>query len=339
MPLINKNTDKTPQDKKNKNLNKKCMGIIIDAAEIIAVEVAGTQNSFKILGKDKIFLPKNLVENGFITDIEKFGLIYNKMVTENKFSAPSAVLAAKNQNVLMRISAFPKAPDDKMKNVVIYGAQQVLPIPVVELNLDCVICDEFNEDSRAMVNALIVGAKKTSIKNMINFSDYCNFTLSGIDAAPLCAVRGLSEGYTNNQPTLIVYFDYEMINMLVVENKTILMSRTVAFTEYAYIKEIERMETLEPSQYWLQVIDIDVLSSQLISDIKTSIMFFENQKKKPISSILLCGENVNTEKIKNKIKDSFTVDISLGVQYENVLTLDEQEYAAAVSLAISGLEE
>ena len=87
---------------------KSAIGMIIDGAQIIAVQVSGKRSAGVLNAKCKEFLPKGLVEGGLITDPSKLGEIAANLLKRNGFSAGDIVFGAKGQNVLMRIAPFAK---------------------------------------------------------------------------------------------------------------------------------------------------------------------------------------------------------------------------------------
>ncbi|MEG1863597.1 MAG: hypothetical protein RR198_08345, partial [Oscillospiraceae bacterium] len=124
---------------------KSIIGMITDGAQVVLVQLEGKKQNAVLTAKHKEFLPKGLIDAGLITDPVKLGEIVGNILKKGGFSNADIIFGAKGQNVLMRIAPFAKIPGDKMKNSIIFGAQQVLPIPIPELVLDCVVCDEFVE--------------------------------------------------------------------------------------------------------------------------------------------------------------------------------------------------
>ncbi|MEF9983253.1 MAG: pilus assembly protein PilM [Oscillospiraceae bacterium] len=319
-------------------LYKKSIGILIDAAEIIAVETSGKQSDPKIDTVAKLYLPNGLVESGMITDVEKFCQFLSKLLRENRFSDAPLIIGAKNQNVLLRIAAFPKADDTKMKNIVLYGAQQVLPTAVSEFIIDSVLYNEFEEDSKLMVNALIVAAKKAYVENIISVADMCGKAVGNIDSVVLAVYRSFLPMIKPDKPVLLVYIDYETINIIITLNGDILLTRTVLISDTVYDKEIEN-KNLPFDEYWRTKINKDLLFKQLDSDIKTSINFFHNQHKNEIDEIYICGEYNNIDYIAKEIGKSVAQIVKCINVYPRILDNTQKDYTAATSLSISGLEE
>ncbi|MEG1782416.1 MAG: hypothetical protein RR253_04105, partial [Oscillospiraceae bacterium] len=216
---------------------------------------------------------------------------------------------------------------------------QELPIPIPELVLDCVVCDEFVEDGRTMVNALVVGAKKVYINNVISTVDVMGKTLNNIDIAALAQVRSIIQSNPLGDLTfLMVYVDYENVNMIVVKNEVILMTRTLNLTDACYNSNIPKTG-LTPDEYWGAVVDEDEFAQQVSSDIKASISFFEAQQRRPIDKIFVTGEYNKIGELAKCIQDKFEAEINTVWAYPDILSKDDMSYTAAVSLAMSGLGE
>ncbi|MEG1044344.1 MAG: pilus assembly protein PilM [Oscillospiraceae bacterium] len=317
---------------------KKSIGILIDAAQIIAVEASGKQSAPKVDVVARQYLPSGLVEGGMITDKEKFCQFFSTLLRENKFSDAPLVIGAKNQNILLRIAAFPKVEDAKMKNVILYGAQQVLPTAVSELIIDSVLYDEFVEDSRTMVNALIVAAKKVYVDNILSLTNTCGKSVANIDSVILAVHRSFLRIIDPNKAVLIVYIDYETINIIISLGGNIILTRSILISDNIYDKKNDN-PNISFEEYWKEIIHNDLLLNQIKSDIKTSINFFHTQRSAEVEEIYICGEYYNINYIAMELSQKISQPVKYINVYGKILDNSEKDYITATSLAISGLGE
>ena len=328
------------------------VGIIIDAAQIRAVELSGSKKAPAVAAFGWVPMPEGLMRDGIITDISRAAELLDDLWKDSGFSDAPWIVGAKNQNVLMRLAAFPRAADDKMDNIIRFQAQQAIPIPVSELVLDYLLCDELTEDGRPMINALLVGAKQDFVQNVIALAKATRHTIGDIDVSLLAALRtATSLSVASEEVFLLADVDYETVSMLICRGRTVLMTRTVplppTFLEQAHKRRQLAVamtgnsadSRLDNGEDGVLAEATRLLAGQLTEDIRASISFFSTQHSVNVEKIVLCGPMAALDDVAQQVAMEFYIPVEAPQPYQELLQVDPRYYANCVSLAIRGLGE
>lgn len=331
---------------------KRAIGMIIDAAQIRAVELSGSKKNPTLEAYGWVPMPEGLMKDGILTDIPKAARLLGDLWKNGGFSDAPVVIGAKNQNVLMRLSSFPKAPADKMDSVIRYQAQQAIPIPVSDLVLDYLLCDETSEEGRSLVNVLLVGARRDFVENTIALAKAAKRVVADIDVTLLAAHRTATDAMpSGDEVFLLADIDYETISMLICKGKTVLMTRTVPIPS-VYLENVKKRYQLVTAVAGNDVTlsqqgetdeflkdNIQQLADQLVGDLRTSISFFSTQRSINVDKIILSGPMSGMENLADVVAQEFYIPVEAPLPYPGLLQTDPRYYANCVSLAIRGLGE
>ncbi len=184
------------------------------------------------------------------------------------------------------MASFPKVPSEKMRNAVLFQAQQFIPVPDSELVLDYVLCGDIPNSDSPMVNVLLVGGKKGFPRSGYRV---------GSDGRPqplAIKTRGFSlrcaavmaAKPTGKQTLLFADVDCETISMTICRGETILMVRTVPLTA----QFSQPAADAHPTQALDEQTD-EAIASQVASDISASIRYFATSGTKLSKACVLTG--------------------------------------------------
>ena len=141
-------------------LKKSVIGLEMDSKEIRAVEITGSVRQPVISAWGRMSLPEGIVKDGRVMNVESLSLYLDKLISQNGFKSRDVMLGIANQDVIIRFASFPKVPEDKIRNMVMFQAQEYIPVPIEELQLDYVVAGEKQNEDGAFLNIILVGARK-----------------------------------------------------------------------------------------------------------------------------------------------------------------------------------
>jgi type IV pilus assembly protein PilM len=282
-----------------KNKNKRAIGLMLNSAEIRAAEISGGVHQPKVTAFGRMPLPPGLILDGMLTDIPKASSLLGQLLKNGGFSGAPIFVGVKNQNVLLRMASFPKVPPDKMRNAVLFQAQQFIPVPVSELVLDYVTCGDVPDSDPPMVNALLVGGKKDFLDGIIDWVQAGGRTLRDIDSGVLASVRAVIASESDSRQTLLFAdVDRETISMSILpgqydtdgSHRTAHSPASSAFIRSRYGAAIDGQAE-------------EALASQLASDIGASIRYFVTQRDTSLDGVRLTGSLDKIEQIARRTGD------------------------------------
>ena len=309
---------------------KRYIGVALNGSSVKAVELAiGGTVKAKAVAEAKI--TPEIFNGGAAFNPQLLGELLRKMFKENGFSDAPLSFGIKNQNMIIRLANFPNVPSDKIASVVELQAQQFIPVPINDLNMDFIAYDPITQNGNSVIPVLLVCARKTHINSIMAAATLTPNEIINIDAGILSMVRA-AKGHINGV-TLIMDIDEEAINITVVEGETILLVRTVLLQQ-EFINYVNQFKNDPDSSE-----TIVKMAEYIYTDLHGSIMYFKNSygSSKEINKILICGDTKYLDKCVAIIQQNIDIEVSVPILFGNLNDIDlgiRLKYAECIGLAL-----
>ena len=161
---------------------KSVIGLEVDSREIRAVEITRSSGTYSILACGKAPLPEGTIEEGFIRDPDRFNVALTELLQSGGFKSLDVVVGINNENVIMRYATFPKVDDDKLRNMVLLQAQEFIPIPIQDMEIDYVVAgDGVNDEDQPITHVMLVAARRNMIEQYINILSASKLQVTDVD--------------------------------------------------------------------------------------------------------------------------------------------------------------
>ena len=148
---------------------KSVIGCEVTTNEIRAVEIAKENGAYKILAMGYMPLEEGIIGEAFIRDSIAFNDALTQLIASGNFQTTDVAIGVNNENVLMRYATFPKVDNDKLRNMILLQAQEFIPIPIQEMEVDFVVAGETeDEEGNPQVNVMLIAARKQMLEGYIN---------------------------------------------------------------------------------------------------------------------------------------------------------------------------
>lgn len=320
---------------------KSVIGFEVDTAEIRAIELTKSNGAYSVLACGKIPLPAGTIEEGFIRNADEFNKALAELLQNGNFKSSDVVVGVNNENVIMRYASFPKVPEDKLRNMVLLQAQEFIPIPVQEMEIDYVIAGEsLNDEEQPVVNVLLVAARRNMLEQLITVLGASKLQVVDIDASVLSICRGLAPMTVGKKYALLNMTD-DILNFLVVKDSEISMVRSITIPERVEdaVKSVFSQETETVPQE-----DLDAVGSMLASETNSSVSYYAMQNMaEPIEQIYFVSAARDAVALAKMVADSvYTIPVDIPALYtEQNLGLSQdvvKEFAGCIGLAMQALE-
>ena len=320
---------------------KSIIGIILDSQEIRAIELKGSQKKPNVVAWGKVKLPDGVVKEGRIVDAQLFGVSLERLLVENGFKGRDVYLGVNNQDIIVRFATFPKVPDDKIKSMIYFQAQEYMPVSIEELELDYVVVSEKKTDEGEFINVVLVGARKKMLNDYIEAFLTANTSIKEIDATMLALGRAaLVE--SNDGTFVLTGFNNDTGNILIFNNGVLAMARSVTIAQSPTLinPDDEKINSKED--------DSNIYADILFSEIKSSVSYYKMQTGEVIEKIYVLGSVTKQDFVASKLKETTGLSVSIPTPYtflENHIIKGKQisfkasDYVACISLAMRGLED
>lgn len=320
---------------------KSVIGFEVDTAEIRAIELTKSNGAYSVLACGKIPLPEGTIEEGFIRNADEFNKALAELLQNGNFKSNDVVVGVNNENVIMRYASFPKVPEDKLRNMVLLQAQEFIPIPVQEMEIDYVIAGEsLNDEEQPVVNVLLVAARRNMLEQLITVLGASKLQVVDIDASVLSVCRGLAPMTVGKKYALLNLTD-DILNFLVVKDSEISMVRSITIPERAAdaVKSVFSQETETVPQE-----DLEAVGSMLASETNSSVSYYAMQNMaEPIEQIYFVSAARDAGTLAKTVADAvYTIPVDIPTLYtEQNLGLSQdvvKEFAGCIGLAMQALE-
>lgn len=320
---------------------KSVIGFEVDTAEIRAIELTKSNGAYSVLACGKIPLPAGTIEEGFIRNADEFNKALAELLQNGNFKSNDVVVGVNNENVIMRYASFPKVPEDKLRNMVLLQAQEFIPIPVQEMEIDYVIAGEsLNDEEQPVVNVLLVAARRNMLEQLITVLGASKLQVVDIDASVLSVCRGLAPMTVGKKYALLNMTD-DILNFLVIKDSEISMVRSITIPERAAdaVKSVFSQETETVPQE-----DLEAVGSMLASETNSSVSYYAMQNMaEPIEQIYFVSAARDAGTLAKAVADAvYTIPVDIPTLYtEQNLGLSQdvvKEFAGCIGLAMQALE-
>lgn len=226
------------------------------------------------------------------------------------------------QPVITRYLSWPRMSLGQLKEAMQFEARQYIPLPLEEVNLDCAILNEKIEEDKMLV--ALAAVKKTVVQERMSLLEKCGIRPKIIDADCFCLVNAFnhSQGRQTNVRinSAILDIGLRYTNMAVLEGSDLKFSRDIL----AGSRESEL--------------------NSLVSEINSSIDYYENQNGRQIEKIFLSGGAVYSQAVMDFLKhqlnlpfEAFSVFSGLNIDpslEQNSLLSKPSLFAVALGLAL-----
>lgn len=323
---------------------KSKIGFEVDSKEIRAVEISRSNGVYSVLACGKIPLPEGVIEEGFIRDADRFNIALTELLTNGGFKATDLVVGVNNENVIMRYATFPQVAEDKLRNMVLLQAQEFIPIPVQEMEIDYVIAGTgVNDEEQHVTNVMLVAARRNMIEQYINILSASKLQVVDVDATLLALCRGLKAGVVGEEKYAVLNITEDLLNFLVIKGDEISMVRSIQIPERVE-DNIKRLFAYDYEDESLKSEDIESIGTMLAQETSSSVSYYAMQNAdSPIEKIFLLSSLPESKALAEEMsKIVYSAPVIVPDFYtSNNFGLDQSvinEFAGCIGLAISALE-
>lgn len=333
-------------------LQKSAVGLEIDSKEIKAVHLSGNPDKPHLRTFCRFPLRDGVVKDGKVFSAGELGVALATMWTRENIKCRDVILGVNNQDIIVRFANFVKVPEDKLDNLIRYQAQEYIPIPIEEVELDYSIIGEENHDDENYYNVLLVAGKKKMLFDFMTSIQSAHLNIVDIGVSMLSFTK-LVPNELSDLPLVVVNLSYDFGNIVIVDNKKPGMARTISFSRE--ITQIaDELSSKSPGDDCIIgdecIIDdalLDRFCSTLATEIRSSVLYYQSQKPNAVfHKILLIGSLVRVKNLVERLRQFTDTDVVVFSQKRSGVNLigannvlyNDSDYAICTNLAIRGLE-
>jgi type IV pilus assembly protein PilM len=306
---------------------KKMIGLEIDQYELRAVELSGD----KVEAYGRVALGQGVIEEGFIAKPDEAAKALRTLLKQNSFKGLDVCIGINNQNIIIRMATFRKVAPDKQRNMVLLQAQEFIPLPLSELQLDYVPGDTKIIGQEEHLDVLLVGARKKMLHEIMQLAATSRLNIVDIDAGIMATGRSILEVRTN-QVFGIMRFDNCTLSILIYKGNFIAFARAIQLTPQL------RQELIGGS---VSEVGLASLKEVLATEMTSSLNYYRMQNDQAVEGVYIAGvlDEEILQRLSTHVGGSLGLPTSVPRLYQSLANyLPVQVYATCISLAKKGME-
>ncbi len=157
------------------------IGLDISSTAVKLLELSRTEDRYRVDAYSVVPLPANAVEEKNITDVDAVGNAIRKAVSKSGTKAKHAAVAVAGSAVITKIIPMPAGlSDDEMADQIQLEADQIIPYPLEEVNLDFEVIGP-SEKAPDTVDVLIAASRSENVDIRVAALELANLTARVVD--------------------------------------------------------------------------------------------------------------------------------------------------------------
>jgi len=312
---------------------KHIIGLEMDSKEIRAVEISGGIKNHYVSAWGRINLPDGSVREGKVANPDILSCHIEKLIKDNNFRDKNIILGVNNQDIIVRFATFPKVPEDKIRNMIQLQAEDYIPVPTAELELDYIITGETETEGKKYIHAILVGARKKMINDFIRSIENAGLRITNIDTTMLAIGRSALR-CSDTGTFAAVGFNHDIGNIMIFREGILEFARTIPVSA----------DIFEEKQAELQT---DMIANILLNEMRSSVNYYLSQNSVEIEKIYVCGTENIQEAVASQISNVTGIEVVITDPYRylkitgsnGTLNFNARNFTPCISLALRGLEE
>jgi len=332
---------------------KRSVGLEIDTGTARAVELTGKPGSPHLASLGSIPLPDGAVKEGMVIQPEQVGAALKQLWSQSGLRERKVLLGVSNQGVLVRYITIPKVPPDKLKNVILYQAQEQLPLPLDSVVLDYLVLGEnpVSGENEEGLEVLMVAGRRDMLDKFLEALEVAGLEPDDIDVSSMAMIRLLPEKAMSMTVALV-----NVANGL----NSILISAAGKphLARLGLVKLIDLAESLDCSLeeiYTSKILSkagstdkVTAWINRLAGEIRSSLTYYQDQHgSSSVDGILLSGRGALFQGMAEQLENYLEVPVRTFNPLEayapakrRLLKTDFEaiEFTISTGLALRGLE-
>ena len=306
-------------------------------AEVVALDIGS--NSIKVVQLRQAkkgwelqklgvaYLPPEAIVEGSIIDSMTVTNTVAELIAEQKIKAGDAVSALTGHSVIIKKVGLPAMTEDELAESIQWEAEQYIPFPMSDVNIDFQILGEDTE-GRGQMDVMLVAVKKDVINDYVNVIKEAGLNPIIVDVDSFALENMIEANYTltPDDNIAVVNIGASIMSMSVISEGLTLFTRSVPMGGNQFTEEIQRQSNVsfkeaedlkfgkeivgvEPSDV---VAAIDGVSSSMAMEVKRSIDFFlGGNPGMVINKIFLSGGAAKTQRLQDVMQERTAIAVEM----------------------------
>lgn len=284
----------------------KVIGLDVGSFSIKVVVLSKKGKGYKLEAIGICLNPLGLLPGEDEASQVKVAEAVKKLLADNKLSGSRAVVALPESKVYTRVVDMPLLSDSELASAIQYEAEQYIPIPVDQVNIDYEVISRPESHSKEQkMQVFLVAAPKNLIEREIAFCMKCGVEVIGLETEMLASARALITEPLEADTNLIVHLGASSSSIAVISRGMPVLihsidvggnslSRSLSLElslDQVQAEEYKRSYGLDMNQLEGKVAaNLKPLIDRLMSEVRKAMQYYNNSaRNNQINRVILSG--------------------------------------------------
>lgn len=301
-------------------------GLDIGSDSIKIVELSGGKDNFQLQTLGLIKTTGMGISSDSERDLIALAEAIRKLKKEIRVVSDNVVASIPDRNVFTHLLEIPKMTPEELHQAIPWEAENIIPQPLSEINLDWEIVEDDELASQNKMKVLLVAAPKALINKYLRVLKMAELEPVAIESEFLSAARCLKPVVTNTD-LLIANLGLKSLDLALIRKGSLLLARSLPTAGEALTRALSTTLSMEQpaaeeykKAYGLSnqlegkvAAALDPILRVMGNEIKKVAHYYEEKCKDTLKLMILCGGSA----LLPGIAEHFTQMLNLEVQIAN----------------------
>ncbi|MCL5675804.1 MAG: pilus assembly protein PilM [Patescibacteria group bacterium] len=336
-------------------------GLDVGKTSIKIVQLIPEGKGKKLFAYGLLPSPLGDLASGSDTDIATYAQVIKKLLKDLKITSNLVNISLPESKIFTRVIEMPVISDEELESALKWEAEQYIPVPLEEVNMDWQVLERPKEQSPdAKMSVLIGAAPKTIIQKYIKLTENSGLTPLSFEPETIALSRSLITGQQKMLTTIILDMGSDETNLIITKNGLLAFTRTIstggnAITraiatnfglEFVQAEEYKKTYGIEKEHFDGKLTEvIKPLLNVLSSEVQRAVAFYQSKHSNDqVHRLILSGSTALLPGIVRFFTQTLGLETQIADPWQDIVKdakLNTQEggstYAVACGLALKDM--
>lgn len=299
----------------------------IGSNSIKLVQMKQTKKGWELVKMGMAELPPEAIVDGSIIDSITVTETLKELVKEHGVKVKDVVSSLTGHSVIIKKVGFPAMTEDELADSIQWEAEQYIPFPITDVNIDFQILGA-DADGRGQMDVMLVAVKKDVINDYTNVIKEAglNPVVIDVDSFALENMMEISYPVNPGENIAMVNIGASITSISVIMGGLTIFTRSIPMGGNQFTEEIQRQLNVsfkdaedmklgrKESEQGPEVLvsSIDSVSTNLTFEVKRSLDFFlGGSQGSYVSKIYLSGGGSKVAGLHNLMQEKTSIPVEL----------------------------
>lgn len=284
--------------------NMQHFGLDIGSHSLKIAQVEKSKDKARLIAFGSAAAPPRGLLSETEADLTALAVTIKKLHQEARIATKNVAAALPEDQVFSKVVTFPKLAGDELASAIKWEAEQYVPIPLDEVNLDYQIVAKIKEGVTEKIEVLLVAAPKKLIEKTLKVLKVAGLNPVALETEILALARSLVP--PDSEASLLVLADLgaRATDIAIVEAGQVVLTRSIPTAGEALTRAVASGLELEPSQAeaYKKAYGVDPAQLEgkvrgaispvlepIVKEMEKAIQFYYSAKKKQVKQVILTG--------------------------------------------------